>query len=213
MSIIAPSEIVADYVIQVSTVFKPKTSNLLGSFHIWKKGGWFGNADELMKFCSAPGCKGLFCDTFTLPEMVAEEIGEDNIHDVPSWPQKYQILYENWFTSPVVCPKCGSVGIREELPDTYGFNMGSDKISQRVSEFFTILEGSADMYLVRTRENDLFHKARSMLHSTDYKFGEYRKTLENARERDCVYYPLKSIIDDTANGGDLARRFKSLLEA
>jgi hypothetical protein len=91
--------------------------------------------------------------------------------------------------------------------------MGADRISQRVSEFFSILEGSADMYLVRTREDSLFHKARSMLYSTDHKFDKYQKTLEKARDRDCVFYPLKSIIDDTASGGDLARRFKSLLEA
>lgn len=166
-----------------------------------------------MKFCSAPGCKGLFCDTFELPERALEEIGEDNISDIPSWPDNYQALYENWFTSPVICPECGTPGIRENLPDTYGFNMGSDRIGQRVAEFFSILNGSADMYLVRTRENDLFHKARSLLYSTDHKFDKYQKTLEKARERDCVFYPLKSIIDDTVSGSDLAGRFKVLLEA
>lgn len=213
MPIIDPTTVVADYVIQVSMVFRPKTTNLLGSFHVWKKGGWFGNADELMKFCPAPGCKGMFCDTFTLPDRALEEIGEDKIGSIPDWPPKYQNLYENWYLGPVMCPECGQIEIRENLPDTYGFNMDTAKIAERMAEFYTLLGGMSDVYMVRTKENKLFHKAREMLHSVDGRFSDYQKTLEQARDRDCVFYPLKSIISDTVGGSDLVRRFKALLEA
>ena len=211
--IIDPTVIVADYVIQVSTVFRPKTANILGSFHVWKKGGWFGNADELMKFCPAMGCKGLFSDSFELPDEVVDKIGKDNIDNIPAWPKKYQVMYENWFVSPVMCPECGQIEIRENLPDTYGFNMEALQIGERMAEFFSLLGGTTDVYMVRTKEKSLFHKAKDMLHGSDYRFSEYKKTLEQARERDCVFYPLKSIINDTTNGSDLARRFKALLEA
>jgi len=214
MSLIDPNTVVADYVIQVSTVFRPKTSNRLGSFHIWKKAGQFGKADELLKFCPANGCKGLFSDSFSLPANSIDEIGEENMDDVHKWPHKYQALYENWFVSPVICPLCGTIEIRENLPDSYGFNMDTGKIAGRMAEFYTILGGLSDVYMVRTKENHLHHKAREMLNSqADMNFKKYTRTLEQARDRDCVYYPLKSIITDTVGGGDLVKRFKALLEA
>jgi len=213
MPIVDPKSVLADYVLQVSVHHRPKSMNLLGSFHIWKKSAWFGNADELLKFCSEGGCKGTFSDTFTLPESALEAIGEDNIDDPSKWPAQYQRAYDNWFVSPVLCPICGNVAIREELPDTYGFNMPTARIATRMAEFFTVLQGSADVYLVRTKEDHVFQKARSMIGEAGFNFDKYKKTLELGRDRDCVFYSLKSIIGDTASGGDLALRFKALLEA
>ena len=59
-------DIVANYIIQVNLVFRKGVINRLGSFNVWKKGGTFGKADELMKFCSATKCLGTFSDSFVL---------------------------------------------------------------------------------------------------------------------------------------------------
>tara|TARA_B100000131_G_scaffold221323_1_gene212861 strand:+ start:44735 stop:45379 length:645 start_codon:yes stop_codon:yes gene_type:complete len=213
VTILDPNNAVADYVIQVSTVFRPNTSNRLGSFNLWSKGGWFGQADELLKFCPANGCLGFHSDSFSLTEQEAERIGDLTQGEVSKWPLDLQAKYHNWYELPVVCDLCGTIGIRENLPDSYGFNMDTTKIANRMAQFYTALGGLADIYMVRTKKDMVFQKAREELYSTDYSFNRYRKTLESARDRDCVYYPLKSIIKDTASGGDLAKRFKALLDA
>lgn len=213
MAIIDPNVVEADFVIQVSVVFKPKKSNLLGAIHIWKKSGWFGKADELMKFCPTNGCKGLISDSIDLPEEALEVIGENDLDDTSKWPPKYQQMYDQWFTSPTICPKCGAIGIREELPDSYGFHMSTEKIGDCMAEFFENLGGAADIYMVRTKENMVFHKAREELYSGPSNFKKYKKTLSGGRDRDCVFYSLKSIISDTTSGSGLPSRFKALLEA
>ena len=214
MGILDPNNIVADYVIQVSTVFRPNTINKLGSFNLWEKGGWFGKADELMKFCAANACLGFHSDKFSLTEEEARRIkGDPAETSIGDWPADLIHKYNNWFDQPTICPVCGNICIREQLPDSYGFNMPNQKIAERMAQFYTALGGLADIYMVRTKENKLFHKARENLYSADHNFAQYRKTLEKARDRDCVYYPLRSIISDTAGGGDLVSRFKALLEA
>lgn len=208
--ILTPEELVADYIIQVSTVFKPGRANILGSFNLWKKAGFFGKGDELLKFCPKNGCKGFFTDTFSLSEREAELCGDGN---VSSWPVEIRNRYENWFQLPVMCGSCGTLCTRERLPDSYGFNMESQKIAERMAEFFTLLGGSADVYMVRTKEDGLFQKARQDLYSVDSSFNKYKKRIENARDRDCVFYSLKSIMKDTVGGSDLTKRFKALIEA
>jgi len=214
MGILDPNTVVADYIIQVSTVFRPKTINWLGSFNLWGKGGWFGQADELLKFCAANGCTGFHSDTFSLTEEEASRIGE-SAADVPigEWPDDLVLKYNTWYEQPTMCPTCGTLCIREELPDSYGFNMPAQKIAERMAQFYHSLGGGADIYMVRTKENKLFHKAREGLYSASHNFAAYKKTLEAARDRDCVYYPLRSIIKDTTSGSDLINRFKALLEA
>jgi len=214
MGILDPNTITADYIVQVSTVFRPKTMNRLGSINLWAKGGWFGQADELMKFCAANGCMGFLSDDFSLSEAEAARIGDDpSTVEVGDWPADLRHKYFNWFDQPTMCPVCGNICVREQLPDSYGFNMPTMKIAERMSQFYHALGGAADVYMVRTKENKLFHKAREGLYSANHNFSKYKKTLESARDRDCVYYPLRSIIKDTTGGGDLVIRFKALLEA
>jgi len=208
--ILDPNNLVAEHIIQVSTVFKPNTSNILGSFNLWKKAGMFGKGDELLKFCPATGCKGFFSDVFTMSEREAEAAGDG---DINSWPRQLQEKYDNWYSLPVICPVCSTVCIRENLPDSYGFNMQSSKIAERMSEFFNLLSGSADVYMVRTKQDSKFQEARNYLYSNDRSFLKYQKKVEAARDRDCVFYALKSIMKDTVGGGDLAIRFKALIEA
>jgi hypothetical protein len=205
---------IAEYVLQVSFVFRPGTTNRLGSFNIWKKGGWFGKADELVRFCSVNGCLGHISDTFSLTQPEEDRLAKlDDPGDVHAWPLDIKMKYDNWYELPTLCPECGNVEIRERLPDSYGFNMNSERIAGRMVQFFHKLGGSIDIYMVRTKEDKLFHKARAMAQEVDHSFSKYKRTLERARDRDCVYYPMKSIIKDTASGSDLAHRFKALLEA
>ena len=82
-----------------------------------------------------------------------------------------------------------------------------------MAEFFTLLSGNADIYMVRSKEKSLFHNAREELYSVDRSFSRYQKKIEKARDRDCIFYPLKSILKDTSSGGDLTKRFKALIEA
>jgi len=212
MSVITPDEVVADYILQVSTVFRPKSMNVLGSFNVWKKGGWFGKADELMKFCPAPGCFGCISDTFYLSEAEMRQIPEDDLNNMEKWPVALQAKYENWFSLPVACPLCGTISIREQLPDSYGFNLPIGKIAGRMADFFRVLESNADIYMVRTKQKAIFQKARAELQSADVNFNRYRKLLEQGRDRDCIFYPLKSIIKDSVEG-NVEARFKSLLGA
>jgi hypothetical protein len=155
---------------------------------------------------------GFHSDSFALTEAEGERLVDKEGH-VDTWPIDLQAKYHNWYQLPVLCSMCGTIGVREELPDSYGFNMQPAKIAERMAQFFTALGGVADIYMVRTKKDLAFQKAREELYSADHNFSRYRKTLESARDRDCVYYPLRSIIKDTAGGGDLVSRFKALLEA
>ena len=208
--ILDPNNMVAGYLIQISTVFRPNTTNLLGSINLWKKGGFFGSSDELLKFCPANGCLGFHTDTFSLSEREAELVDGK---DLSEWPLDLQDRYAHWFELPVVCPKCGTISSRYDLPDSYGFNMNSARIAERASQFFSLLNGDADLYLVRTKEENAFQKARSYLYEHDRNFSKYQKKLESARDRDCVFYSLKRIIADTASGSELSSRIKALIEA
>lgn len=213
MSIVLDVDVVADYVLQVNLVFRPKASNVLGSFNVWRKTGLFGSSDELMKMCPANGCMGVFRDSFHITQQEEERLVQDlgaDAADSSKWPMALQNRYANWFTMLVRCPECGRVSVRESLPDSYGFNMTRDKIASRMSEFFDKLGGSCDVYMVKTKEDMVFQKARQALHRGDSHYG---KMLESARDRDSVYYGLKDILRDTSTSASKAARFRSLIGA
>jgi hypothetical protein len=207
----SPDSMVAGNVIQVSITVRPEASNVLGAIHVWRKGGEFGHADELMKFCPAPGCLGLFQDSFHLTGADADLV-DQNEH-ISAWPAVIRAQYETWYTMKVACDECGLVSVRQELPDTYGFNMPTARIAERMSRFFHKLGGDADAYLVRTTTCGKFHEARAELMSPMCKGGTYQGLLDAARAREGAFYPLKQIVRDTASGGSLVKRFKAFLEA
>lgn len=215
MSLLTESDAPASYVLQVSVVHRKGSFNRLGAFHIWKKSGWFGMADELMKFCPRPGCMGIFDDSFKLSDRDVERLPKDNQGDVKSWPEDLQVRYQTWFSLPVVCPECGLLTLhREELPDSYGFNMPVSKVAHRMAKFYAQLRNDADIYLVRSKHGTALEEARQLLaDKVDFKFDKYKALLELGRTRETVFYPLASIIKDTASGGDLEARFKAFLEA
>lgn len=212
MGITIDQEIVAQYVLQVNLTFRPKAVNTLGSFNIWRKNSLFGSSDELMKFCPANGCAGFFRDSFHLTPGEIKKLQDefqDDAADPAKWPREIQMKYATWFQQPVICPECHVVAIREQLPDSYGFNMSKDRIADKMAMFFDKLENSADIYMVRTKEDMAFQKAKQELLGDQRR---YAKLLDKARDRDSVYYGLKDIIRDTATANKVGR-FRSLLGA
>jgi len=207
-----PDDVIAKYIIQVNLLFKPGILRL-GSFNLWKKGGRFGHADELMKFCPAGGCKGFFMDSFEVTDTERASMDRDQWDEPERWPSLLQNRYLSWLSSPVMCAECGILSPREHLPDSYGFNLTYDIIAERLANFYQRLSGDADILMVRMKEDKVFQKAREELYSADKSFSRYKRLLETARDRDTVFYPMKSIIKDTSSGGSLTKTFKSFLGA
>ena len=208
MSIILDADVVAKYVLQVNLSHRHKVSNHLGSIMLWRKGGLFGHADEMMKLCSRNGCKGFFRDSFYLTREEVELLGAD-VDNPAKWPVAAQRRYTDWFRMLVVCPLCGTVAVREELPDSYGFSMPKDRIATCMAQFFELLTYEADVYLVHVKKDAGFQNARTELKG-DLK--RYTKLLDEARTREQVYYGLKDVLKDTSAAG-LEGRFRSLLGA
>lgn len=209
MSIVMDLDVVAKYVLQVNLVHQPKALDVLGSIQLWRKGGLFGTSDEMMKFCPANGCAGFFRDSFHMTKEEWEAMGDD-AEDPQKWPDHLKERYSKWFQMPVMCPACGVFAIREDLPDSYGFRMSKDKVANKMAMFFDMLEQNADIYMVRSKNDREFHRARLELTGNQ---KEYRKMLNKARDRDSVYYGLKDILKDTATSASSTARFRSLLGA
>lgn len=205
-------DLVADHILQVNLVHRKGSSNMLGSINLWKKGGWFGKADELLKFCAGPGCSAVFNDSFTLSEKEAMELG-NVAGDVSKWPPHMRHKYYTWYDAIVMCPACGISTTRENLPDSYGFNMTADRIATRMAHFFNVLGRTADVFLVRTKEHNTFQKAREELYSANRSFSRYQRMLDQSRDRESVLYPLKRIIKETADSGSPEDRFKAMIKA
>ena len=213
MLIHSADEVVAKHVLQVNVLNRAGTPNVRGSFVVWNKEGRFGHADQLMRFCPGEGCTGVIRMDFELTPKELEQAGEGNEGDMFTWPASARRRMLTWYADPVVCP-CDKYAVpREELPDSYLFNMTVGRIADRMVEIFDRLGRDADIYLVRSKHEKAFHKAREELHAQDMKFSRYLKKLDKARDRECVLYPMASIIKDTVDASSLASKFKSLLSA
>ena len=212
MSFLSPNEVVAKYLLQVNIIHKPsKAGEITGSFNIWRKGGWFGHGDDLMKFCPTHGCQGVFDYIFMLT--TEEEDRLDGEELVSRWPVDIRTRHENWHNELVTCPVCEVASPRFLLADSYGFRMSAGRIAERMTQIFRRLDSNADIYLVRTKHDGMFQRAKAELHdSTNYNKGAYKNLLDKARDREQAFYPLKKIIKDSM-GGNLSMRFKAMVLA
>jgi len=215
----------ASYLLQTNLIYTGSPVNVRGSFNVWKKGMEFGFADDLMRWCPKTGCLGLFNFSFALTEQDLDKI-KKNVRrlnegkDDPAlelsprfWPKDIQKKHNDWYIEKVVCTKCGTVAPRESLADSYGFNMSLDRVAERMVDIFFVLDNNADVYLVRNLRDKILHEAKSELReSVKPNLDKYNKLLEEARQREQVFYPLKNIVKDTQLGG-LKERFLSLLKA
>ena len=205
---------VASYLIQVT--LNPRRTpggNVRGSFKVFRKSGWFGKADTLMNFCPANACMGTSSNEFSLTVGEVEVMGEDNLMDPTTWPRDIQHRYHQWWRLPVLCDKCGAVGIREELPDSYGFQMPVGRIAKRMADLAHTLGLDVDIYLVRQPESHAIQRARLHMSSARINLDKVRGSLDKARQREQAYYKMVDIIRDTSTGADLTARFKAFLEA
>ena len=218
MIIDSPEQAVAKYLIQLTLTYRKNTINRLGTLHVFEKGGWFGHADQLMRWCEHGSCMGVIPMRFRLTNEQVMEIGEDNLNDPTSWPFQYQMLYKNWYSAPTVCPLCGKpCSSIESLPDSYGFNLPDDKIAEKMGKLFHQLGGDCDVYLVRNKHHLGWHKQKAIAKDASISAGQravqseaQMEMLRNSREK--VFYPLKTIISETG-GSDVVTRFKALLGA
>ncbi len=214
MAIASPDSIIAKYIVQVNLVHREGSINKLGSFNIWLKGGEFGRADHLMKFCSAQGCTGIIKDKFELTEWEIDQFKDpDDVDNPEAWPDALKQKYAKWMVSPTICDKCGTLCGRYDLPDSYGFNLPINKVADRAAQFFRELGSDCDLFLVRTKEHNIIQKAREELQGPTQNFSKFKNKMDSARDRENVFYPLKSIIKDTAAGGDLGSRLAALIGA
>lgn len=203
----------AKHIIQVNLVHRKGAANVLGGLHFWKKSGSFGSMDNLMKVCPAMGCKGLFYAEFAFTDAEQEVVELKSISEFDDWPVTAKRRYLTWEAQVVTCPLCGLLEKRGELPDTYGFNTTVDKIASTLEYFFEVLDRDADMYLVRTHQDNAFQKAKRLLGESFGSAEQYGTDLEKARKRDQVFYSRAHIYDDLAGGAASAVRFKALLTA
>lgn len=200
----------AHYLIQVSLIYKPKRANIFGSFTVWRKEGRFGFSDEIMKFCPTHGCLGVLPYTLTVSE---EELSRFNPEDpIADWPEDIRLKHDNWHTDLVACPKCKTMCPREQLADTYMFNLTPGKIAERMAQLFRELGSDADIYLVRSVHGNMFTKAKEELKSANRNVTAYNKMLGRARRREQAFYPLKRIILDAQNS-TVEKRFLALVKA
>jgi len=203
--------VIANKLLQVNIVHRPsKQGNVLGSFNVWRKAGMFGSGDDMMKFCPANGCLGIFDYVFMLLESEAERV--ENIDRPSEWPPDIQFKHDNWHNEMVSCPVCKLQSPRFMLADSYGFNMTVDRIAGRMAQLFHAMGADADVYLVRTKKDGMYDKAREELKSADLSISRYKRKLAEAREREKVFYPLKKILKDIS-AGSVASKFKALLRA
>ena len=205
--------LVADYLIQVNLIYRKSYTQVRGSFNVWKKGGMFGMGEELMRWCPKHACLGLFEFGFALFPEEEERIGDIANTAIKDWPEDIRNRHDTWYEGMDECPQCKTVSPRMMMCDSYGFNTTLDVIATRMVDIFRVLDSNADIYLVRTVEDKLIHKANAELReSVKPDMKRYVKLLERARDREQVFYPLKKIIKDTQGGG-LKKRFLALLRA
>lgn len=199
---------IANHFIQVNLTYKKGVSNVLGNFQIWRKGGSFGFGDSLMHFCPRNGCTGLIDFSFYLEEAEAERVdGEENIS---KWPLDLQQKHDQWYNLMVACPKCHESAPRCMYVDSYFFNMVPSRIADRMIQLFEELDHDSDVFLVRSKEEGMFQKAKLELTSVNANLDEHARLLARGRDREQAFYPLKKLKQDVASGS-LHGRFLSLL--
>ena len=214
LSVLFDDGAIAKYLIQVTvTPRKSASGNVRGLFQVWRKSGWFGKADTLLNFCPATGCLGTISNEFSLSVREVDELGDENLMDPTTWPLDIQERYEGWWTLPCMCPICGTMGIREQLPDSYGFQMDVARIGRRMADLAHTLKLDTDIYLVRQPEGNAIQNARANMMVATPNQQKLADSLVKARKREQAFYRMAEIIKDTAAGADLAKRFQAFLEA
>ena len=203
-------KVVAQYLIQVTLMNRPKQTNVLGAFFVWRKQGLFGVADESMGFCPAHGCLGMLPRMPRLSESDAAAV-KANMETPEELPDDVMRRVMGQVDEHKTCPVCLAKLHRLEMADSYNFNMAPSRIAQRVEEMFNLLDRSADVMLVRPDSLDGLQRANQYLATPGRSLAKYSDKLDAARKRDSVFYSLDSILRDTAGGSSIAKRVEALV--
>lgn len=201
---------IAQFLIQVNLVYEPNSLNLAGHIHVFKKNGYFGNGDELMRFCPAQGCMGLIDLNFFLTEEEENRLNGEAV--VSKWPADIRARHDNWFEVPTACPTCHLVSPKQLYSDSWGFKLPLEKVASRLAKLWESLDGDADVYMVKTRSGQYMRDAKAELQSLKPDLERYKMLLELARKKEMVFYSMANINADTESAS-LEGRFIALLRA
>jgi len=202
----------AKFVVQVTLQYKKKNSAVRGALQFWRKDGSFGAADEILRMCAAPNCKGVIRDTFAFTPAEQETVLKTKPETIDAWPPSAKLRYLSWHTQLVACPRCGNLCIRDDLPDSWGFQTTLDKTAELIEDFFRELDSDADIYMVIARYSDGLKKAKHN-HSIVGDVAIYDKELKVARQQYKVHYALDRILKDVSSGASLQSRIKAMITA
>ena len=206
------------FVIQVNLTHRVKRIEQLGSVQVWKIKDRFGISDDLMFFCQEHGCLGLHDPTFVFKDRDTEVIQalEDELGATPTvsqWPKGLRDRYNGHWSAHVMCPICSNMAVREDLPDTYNFQMPYSAIAVLLAEFYRGLSSSAHIFLTRHKENGGFQRAIDVFRDELHSYSEYEKLRETARDREFGFYANQVIQIDLEHGRDLSKCIEAFLRA
>lgn len=205
---------VARHTIQVTLEYRPRQFNILAVIQLWRKGGYFGTADEMLRLCPMTKCKGVLLDTFEMTDIEREWFDQTGIDpmEVELWPVETRARLDNWHGMHVLCPKCGAYEIRDRFSDSYVLNNTRDKIADAVEAFAAGFNYDCDVFMVVPKQTAALSKAKADFESHK-DHGQYLRALDKGRERYEVFYSKRDIMRDIAAGKTMRSCIIALLRA
>ena len=184
----------ANYVIEVILANRPTGENYFGSIQVFKVAGSFGYGDQLLALCPTHGCMGMFPLEFSIPP-------EFDIYEgtgYAGWPLALQNIYDTWYVTMVTCHHCGVPCAREQLADSYGFQLPINRLADRIARFLDVLNFDADIYLVRNTSKTKLQDASRMIRSGRTSDDVIPSTLNEARKREQAILTKSKLAADSA---------------
>jgi hypothetical protein len=109
---------------------------------------------------------------------------------------------ENSVNDMILCPHCGVSHASESIGDSVFYRLTPNNAASVLVSWFRRLESNADLYAKYTPQDP-----RSIMMAKSYDPVTARQ------KKGLTIYPLKNILEDTANGSTLESRFKAFILA
>lgn len=203
---------IAKFVIQVSLLPDNKV-NSRGAIHIFKKGRYFGEFDEIQYLCGTSLCKYVHTDDFSFTPAELAWFEKNKPESIAKWPIHTKARYDQWHRLPVTCPKCGFFALhRDELPDSAGFNQTNDRTAEQIESYYRELGGFADISMVIFRHPGAMQLSKRLIKEKAGK-EEINRALDLARQKHHVFYAWKDIVRDVSAGASVIGRIRSLIDS
>lgn len=190
------------YLIQVNLQYKVKRANLAGTITVFRKSGYFGNADLSLPLCNTTGCKGVYTEEFAFTPAEQDEMAKLNPGSIYDWPKQIRTRYDSWATQPAACPVCKVSFKRNELADTYGFNTTKERVANIITGFFRVLNSDADILMYINKNPGGFQQVKQ-LRKEGGSLEQYTEGLTEARKAYYALYRLEALLKDSAAGASV----------